>query len=175
MSNAWENVVSRLAVTFTEQVVEVVLGASLEQLFEELNEEDATAKGGLRNVSNSSTSNDGGTRSPGAWAAHRHAVEASLAKHAGNVSAAEALRQAVEASLSRHHGNVSAVAREMGKGRTQVRRWIERFQLDGVASGSLEERQDAAEPEHESMSATVRAMDRKRRRARQMLERLGYL
>jgi transcriptional regulator of acetoin/glycerol metabolism len=32
--------------------------------------------------------------------------------------------------LTAHHGNVAAVARELGKGRTQVLRWLERYAID---------------------------------------------
>jgi transposase-like protein len=31
--------------------------------------------------------------------------------------------------LARHGGNISAVAREMGRARVQIRRWIKRFQI----------------------------------------------
>jgi hypothetical protein len=137
MSSGWENLVSRLTVAFTEQVIEAILRTSLAQVLEALHEEDGIAKGGSR--------------------------------------APERLRQAVEASLSKHHWNVSAVAREMGKGRTQVRRWIERFELDEGGSGSIGERAEGLEIEHASISTAARAMDKKRRRARRMLEQLGYV
>ena len=39
------------------------------------------------------------------------------------------LRDDVAASLQRHGGNVAAVARELGKDRTQIRRWMRRFNL----------------------------------------------
>jgi DNA-binding NtrC family response regulator len=39
------------------------------------------------------------------------------------------LRDEVAASLQRHTGNVAAVARELGKDRTQIRRWMRRFGL----------------------------------------------
>ena len=39
-------------------------------------------------------------------------------------------RQELVALLREHHGNLSAVARVLGKGRTQVVRWIERYRLD---------------------------------------------
>jgi transcriptional regulator of acetoin/glycerol metabolism len=32
--------------------------------------------------------------------------------------------------LQRHHGNVSAVAKEFGKARMQVQRWMKQFKLD---------------------------------------------
>ena len=40
------------------------------------------------------------------------------------------LREVLTASLSRHAGNVSAVARDLGKARMQVQRWIRRFGID---------------------------------------------
>jgi transcriptional regulator with AAA-type ATPase domain len=40
------------------------------------------------------------------------------------------LREALRALLVAHAGNVSAVAREMGKGRMQIHRWLQRFQID---------------------------------------------
>ena len=40
-----------------------------------------------------------------------------------------ALRDEVAAALTRHNGNVAAVARELGKDRTQIRRWMRRFGL----------------------------------------------
>ncbi len=39
------------------------------------------------------------------------------------------LRDAVAAALVRHDHNITAVARELGKDRTQIRRWIRRFNL----------------------------------------------
>lgn len=33
----------------------------------------------------------------------------------------------LRALFERHSGNVSAVARELGKDRTQIRRWLKRF------------------------------------------------
>ncbi|HEX5063614.1 MAG TPA: sigma 54-interacting transcriptional regulator, partial [Kofleriaceae bacterium] len=39
------------------------------------------------------------------------------------------LRDDVAASLLRHAGNVAAVARDLGKDRTQIRRWMRRFNL----------------------------------------------
>jgi DNA-binding NtrC family response regulator len=39
------------------------------------------------------------------------------------------LRDTVAAALLRHRGNATAVARELGKDRTQIRRWIRRFGL----------------------------------------------
>lgn len=47
------------------------------------------------------------------------------AKEAGSAP----LREALVDSLARHEGNVSAVAREMGRTRTQIHRWIRRFGL----------------------------------------------
>ncbi len=40
-----------------------------------------------------------------------------------------AIRQSLVASVARHDGNLAAVARELGKDRTQVRRWMKRFGL----------------------------------------------
>jgi DNA-binding NtrC family response regulator len=39
-------------------------------------------------------------------------------------------RAELVALLGEHRGNVSEVARVMGKGRTQIRRWIKKFELD---------------------------------------------
>lgn len=41
----------------------------------------------------------------------------------------DALRQQLIEALARHQGNVSAVAREWGKARMQIQRWMRRFQL----------------------------------------------
>jgi sigma-54 dependent transcriptional regulator, acetoin dehydrogenase operon transcriptional activator AcoR len=41
----------------------------------------------------------------------------------------EALRERLVQSLLRHRGNAAAVARELGKARTQVQRWVARFGL----------------------------------------------
>ena len=40
------------------------------------------------------------------------------------------LRERLVAALRQHRGNVSAVARELGKARMQVQRWLKRFGLD---------------------------------------------
>lgn len=40
-----------------------------------------------------------------------------------------ALKRELERLLSAHHGNISHVAREMGKARQQVQRWVKRFGL----------------------------------------------
>jgi DNA-binding NtrC family response regulator len=40
------------------------------------------------------------------------------------------LRSRLEASLTSHGGNVTAVARELGKARWQIHRWLRRFALD---------------------------------------------
>lgn len=39
------------------------------------------------------------------------------------------LRDAISAAVARHAGNIAAVARELGKDRTQIRRWMKRFGL----------------------------------------------
>jgi DNA-binding NtrC family response regulator len=39
------------------------------------------------------------------------------------------LKDELVAQLARHHGNVSAVARELGKDRKQIHRWLRRFQI----------------------------------------------
>jgi sigma-54 dependent transcriptional regulator, acetoin dehydrogenase operon transcriptional activator AcoR len=53
-----------------------------------------------------------------------------LAPPASALSSDEkALRDEVAASLLRNGGNVTAVARELGKDRTQIRRWMRRFGL----------------------------------------------
>jgi len=41
-----------------------------------------------------------------------------------------ALRDQLAAAMARHGGNLAAVARELGKDRTQIRRWMKRFGLD---------------------------------------------
>lgn len=41
----------------------------------------------------------------------------------------EELKLVLHESLKRHQGNISAVAREMGKARMQIHRWMERFDL----------------------------------------------
>jgi transcriptional regulator with PAS, ATPase and Fis domain len=45
-------------------------------------------------------------------------------------SADDPLRETLIASLARHNGNISAVARDLGKARMQVQRWIQRFHID---------------------------------------------
>jgi DNA-binding NtrC family response regulator len=45
----------------------------------------------------------------------------------------QAHREALEQLLEAHGGNVAAVARELGKGREQVYRWIERYRIDAGA------------------------------------------
>jgi len=40
------------------------------------------------------------------------------------------IRADLIAALQEHHGNISAVARALGKARTQVQRWLKRFDLD---------------------------------------------
>ncbi len=41
-----------------------------------------------------------------------------------------ALKERVEALLDEHKGSINGVARAMGKDRTQIRRWLARFQID---------------------------------------------
>jgi DNA-binding NtrC family response regulator len=56
--------------------------------------------------------------------------DAPLAAGVDDSDAGEALLEArVRAALERHQGNVSAVARELGKGREQVHRWLRRLGL----------------------------------------------
>jgi DNA-binding NtrC family response regulator len=52
----------------------------------------------------------------------------SPAKRLGEADRARAAR--IEALLRDHDGNISAVARAMGKGRTQIQRWIQRYDID---------------------------------------------
>jgi transcriptional regulator of acetoin/glycerol metabolism len=42
----------------------------------------------------------------------------------------EALRTQLVDALTRHGGNISAVARELGKERMQIHRWLKRFGLE---------------------------------------------
>jgi transcriptional regulator of acetoin/glycerol metabolism len=42
----------------------------------------------------------------------------------------DALRATLERALTHHRGNVSEIARELGKTRTQIHRWMQRFKLD---------------------------------------------
>jgi transcriptional regulator with GAF, ATPase, and Fis domain len=41
----------------------------------------------------------------------------------------EEIRRQLMAAMERHGGNISAVARDLGKDRTQIRRWVKRFGL----------------------------------------------
>jgi DNA-binding NtrC family response regulator len=43
---------------------------------------------------------------------------------------ADATLDALRASLSRHQGNLSAVARDLGKARMQIQRWVKRYRLE---------------------------------------------
>jgi DNA-binding NtrC family response regulator len=43
----------------------------------------------------------------------------------------EELKQKLAAALKAHNGNISAVAREWGKARMQIQRWMKRFELRG--------------------------------------------
>jgi len=45
----------------------------------------------------------------------------------------DALRGRIMALLEKHKGNVSGVARDMGKSRVQIHRWIQRFSIDAAA------------------------------------------
>jgi pSer/pThr/pTyr-binding forkhead associated (FHA) protein len=47
-----------------------------------------------------------------------------------DVPSVDPLRERLVASLARHGGNISQVARELGKARAQVQRWIKRYHLD---------------------------------------------
>jgi DNA-binding NtrC family response regulator len=51
-------------------------------------------------------------------------------KRVMTTTAPEMLHQLLADSLARHQGNVSAVAREMGKARMQIHRWMAQFGLD---------------------------------------------
>jgi transcriptional regulator of acetoin/glycerol metabolism len=42
----------------------------------------------------------------------------------------EALRRTLVALLEQHRGNISHVARDLGKARMQIHRWLKRFDLD---------------------------------------------
>ncbi|MGF1508784.1 MAG: sigma 54-interacting transcriptional regulator [Myxococcota bacterium] len=42
----------------------------------------------------------------------------------------EARRQRLVELLERHHGNISQVARDMGKARMQIHRWLKRYRID---------------------------------------------
>jgi DNA-binding NtrC family response regulator len=42
----------------------------------------------------------------------------------------DALRGELVTHLEAHRGNVAEVARAMGKGRTQIHRWLKRYRLD---------------------------------------------
>jgi MoxR-like ATPase len=55
------------------------------------------------------------------------AVAQAIAKPAAGT---DPIQDALVAALSRHRGNVSEVARELGKARAQVHRWLRRFGLD---------------------------------------------
>ncbi|TKC96378.1 AAA family ATPase [Polyangium fumosum] len=48
-------------------------------------------------------------------------------------TAPDALRGRIVALLEKHRGNVSGVARDMGKSRVQIHRWIQRFSIDADA------------------------------------------
>jgi len=65
---------------------------------------------------------------------HLRAPMARSAPSAANDSPDDACLDPVQerliASLKRHHGNISQVARELGKARMQVQRWMRRFGID---------------------------------------------
>jgi len=42
----------------------------------------------------------------------------------------QARRDELIGLLQRHHGNISAIARELGKARMQIQRWIQRYRID---------------------------------------------
>jgi len=46
------------------------------------------------------------------------------------VAPVDAVRDALVASLRKHHGNVSEVARELGRTRMQIHRWMKRYEID---------------------------------------------
>ncbi len=50
--------------------------------------------------------------------------------HAIEIADDTALRAALESTLRRHAGNLAAVSRELGKDRTQIRRWMKRLGLE---------------------------------------------
>lgn len=50
-------------------------------------------------------------------------------------SSDDQLRASLTASIARHDGNLAAVGRELGKDRTQIRRWMKRF---GLSRGETE-------------------------------------
>src|SRR5258708_31187478 len=108
MASGWEKGASRLAYAFTEQIIDAVLAASLDQVVEMVNEEDAATTGGSRLQSDSNASDARASGSSNSWVAHRIVLEASLARHAGSVS---------------------AVAHELGARPRRVRRWMVRFGL----------------------------------------------
>ena len=39
-------------------------------------------------------------------------------------------RERILALVAQHHGNLTAVARDLGKARTQLQRWIKRYAID---------------------------------------------
>ena len=49
---------------------------------------------------------------------------------AGTVPLHDRRRAHIAQMLRKHQGNVSAVARDMGKARMQIQRWIKRYELD---------------------------------------------
>ncbi len=52
-------------------------------------------------------------------------------ERSSNLAEDERIRHSVVSSLVRHRGNVAAAARELGKARMQVQRWMTRFGIDG--------------------------------------------
>jgi transcriptional regulator of acetoin/glycerol metabolism len=69
-----------------------------------------------------------------------HLPEAVRERRAAAPAAAPAgdddqLRDRLSAAIARHDGNLAAVARELGKDRTQIRRWMKRFGLAREGDG----------------------------------------
>ena len=60
----------------------------------------------------------------------RRQAEPSRKPAVGLTPPQQAQREELIALFREHRGNVSAVARHLGKARTQVQRWLRRYQLD---------------------------------------------
>ncbi len=63
-------------------------------------------------------------------AAARSSLPPRVAAASSSSSSVDPVREALVAALEAHRGNVSAVAREMGKARMQVQRWMARYGID---------------------------------------------